>query len=148
MKTTVNFHDNTNTKIAAMDIYVRLSPSGQTIVNEFNLDSNVDNQILAMTKGCKCPEVDDCKQRNNSGEWEFIVAEMGNGQTIAAKFQKDMTQYDSPECTEVCESVAEPDLSRSQEKLYTNVLKEMQEIHSIAAEKHRLTDDTVTSDSK
>lgn len=139
VKTTVHFHDDANAKIANMEIQLRLSSSGRTIVNEFNLDNNVDKQTFAMTKGCECPDtkpVDANRQHDDDDDddWDIIGAELNNGQKIAIKYKKDYYQFESSsEFDGPCEN-PEVKPTESEERLNKYILKLMGQMHRMVAE--------------
>lgn len=139
VKTIVQFQNADGKKIAHMEVILRLSPSGQTIVNEFNLDGNVENQFLATTKGCRCPKVPDfkipCKKQDNEDEWGIVGAELNNGQKIAIKFKKKYFECNPSAKTEEPSREDHDDLqvSRSDEKVNTRMFGLLDEMHKILA---------------
>lgn len=138
MKTIVNFLDKTGAKIANMELLLRLSPSGQTIVNEFNLEGNVDKQILVMSKGCKCPEMPDIKsldkkQQQDDDDWDIVGAELNNGQKIAIKYEKKYYRVKSSESEDLSKNLR-PKFSKSEERLNAYIMKLIEQMHRIIVE--------------
>lgn len=117
---------------------MRLTPSGQTIVNEFNLDGNVDKQKFAMTKGCKCPDfksLDANRQDDDDDDddWDIVGAELNNGQKIAIKYKKDYYQFEpNSEFDGQCES-PEVKPTESEERLNKYILKLVDQMHRMVA---------------
>lgn len=139
VKTTIQFNDNEDTHIADMDIIMRLSPSGPTIMREFNLDADVDNHYIAVKNDCKCPKVPDlkvpCKKPDNDdeGEWDIMCAELENGQKIAIKYKRSYYEFNPTGYDKPCN--IDEDMSESEEKLNIHMISLMDEMHKIIAAK-------------
>lgn len=137
VKTTIQFNDNEGKHIAQMDIIMRLSPSGPTIMREFNLDADVDNHYIAVTNDCKCPKVPDlkvpCKKPDNDdeGEWDIMCAEFENGQKIAIKYKRSYYEFNPIGYDKPCKHDA--GMSVSEEKLNIRMIGLMDEMHKIIA---------------
>lgn len=139
VKTIVQFQNNDGNKIAHMEVILRLSPSGKTIINEFSLDGNVENQFIATTKGCRCPKVPDlkipCKKHNDEDEWGIVGAELNNGQKIAIKFKKKYFECNPSAKTDKpsCENHDNLQISKSEEKVNSRMFGLLNEMHKILA---------------
>lgn len=136
MSKTIEFSDKNGKNIANMDIVVRLSPSGQTIINEFNLDGNVDNQYVSVPNDCYgCPVVPDLKipnkQHDDDGEWDIVCAELNNGQKIAIKYKRNYYEFKTSGVDELCEPVNKVKTSRSEEKFNIHMLELMEKMHGL-----------------
>lgn len=140
----MQFQNADGKKIAHMEVVLRLSPFGPTIVNEFNLDGNVENQILATTKGCRCPKVPafkiPCKKPDNEDEWGIVGAELNNGQKIAIKFKKKYFECNPSAKPKQpsCEDQDNVHSSRSDEKINIRMLGLLDEMHKIIAKSGQL----------
>lgn len=119
---------------------MRFSPAGPTIVNQFNLDGNANNQYVSMANGCNtCPKVPDLKfplpneDEDSDGEWGFVGAEFNNGQTISIKYKKNYYELKSTGSNDPCEENVKT--SKSEEKLNNRMLGLMEEMHKTIASK-------------
>ncbi|VVC34276.1 Hypothetical protein CINCED_3A023466 [Cinara cedri] len=136
LKTTIKFNDVTGNEIAEMDVVVLLSPAGPTIVNEFNLDGNIDQQHIAMTSERACPVVPEFKipTKEHDNEWVVIGAELNSGQKITIKYKKSCYELKSgiDKTNEPCEEI-KVKTTKSEEKLNYQMLGLMEEMHKIIA---------------
>lgn len=135
MNTTIEFRDKGGKNIANMDMLVCLSPSRQTIINEFNLDGNVDNQYVSVPNDCYgSPNVPDLKlpnkQHDDDGEWDIVCAELNNGQKIAIKYKRNYYEFKTAGVDEVCEPVSKVKMSKSEEKFNIHILEMMEMMHN------------------
>jgi len=139
VKSTVQFNDFEGKCIAHMDMIMRLSPSGPTIVNEFSLDGNIDNQYVSMTNRCKCPNVPDLKfprrkppDNDDEGEWDIMCAELENGQKIAIKYKRNYYEFNPEGYDDPCEQ-RDTGMTKSEEKLNVHMLSLMDDMHKVIA---------------
>lgn len=143
-KTTVKFLDELGETTALLDIVVRMTISGMTLVRELimNKNGNENLQFMSPMDGYRFPKAPEFRAPRksmgaNDGEWDIFGAELSNGQSIAIKYRRNYCQVktsedDDPSPQEMSDELT---MSKSDQKFNSYVSKMLGQMHDLLAAK-------------